>query len=365
MAESYILQTEQMTVGYNGVALIENVELCLKRGEIVTLIGANGSGKSTVLKSLIGQLRLLGGTVYLNGEHMARKSRRDVARSMAVLMTDRIHPEKMTCWDVVSAGRYPYTGRLGVLNGEDKRKVREALEQVNGVELAERPFSAISDGQRQRILLARALCQEPEIIVLDEPTTFLDIRYQLELLAILKRLARERHMAVLLSLHELELAQRVSDWVLCVNNGHIERQGTPEEVFTSEYIRQLYHLKAGSYHPEFGHLELERVTGEPKVFVIGGGGSAVACYRRLQREGIPFATGVLHENDIDYLVARALAVELVTECAFEPISEQSYERALELLQRCERVICTVEHFGAMNERNRMLLNKAKCLKKLH
>ncbi len=182
-------------------------------------------------------------------------------------------------------------------------------------------FSCISDGQRQRVLLARAICQEPELLVLDEPTSFLDIRYKLELLTVLKQLVREKQVAVILSLHEIDLAQKLSDRLICVHNGRIERCGTPEQVFTGDYIRTLYDLERGTYNEQFGSLELERVTGEPRVFVIGGGGSGTALYRRLQRRGIPFAAGILPENDVELPTARALAVETVTERAYQPIGE--------------------------------------------
>ncbi|MFQ6978378.1 MAG: ABC transporter ATP-binding protein [Oscillibacter sp.] len=176
------LETKNLSVGYHGKPLIEDVSLCVQRGKIVTLIGPNGSGKSTILKTVIGQLPELSGTVYLDGETMRSRSRNDIARRMAILMTVRVEPELMTCRDVVSSGRYPYTGRLGVLRDEDKKIVEQSLSQVDALAFADAPFSAVSDGQRQRILLARALCQQPQLIVLDEPTSFLDIRYKLELL---------------------------------------------------------------------------------------------------------------------------------------------------------------------------------------
>ena len=163
----------------------------------------------------------------------------DVARRMSVVMTSHISPELMTCFDVAATGRYPYTGRLGILTREDREKVAQCLELVHAAELADQDFSRISDGQRQRVLLARALCQEPEVLVLDEPTSFLDIRHKLELLAILKDMVRRRRLAVLMSLHELDLAQKISDQVVCVHGDKIERQGPPEEIFTPDYMRQL------------------------------------------------------------------------------------------------------------------------------
>lgn len=361
--DSYLC-TENLAVGYGGKALIENIRLHVRRGEIVTLIGPNGSGKSTILKSVIRQLGLIRGAVFLDGQDMARMTEADIAKRMSVLMTERIHPELMTCADVVGTGRYPYTGRLGILSPEDQRIVRESLALVHAQELADRDFSQISDGQRQRILLARALCQEPEIMVLDEPTSFLDIRHKLELLSILKDMVRKRRLAVLMSLHELDLAQKISDYVVCVHDGAIERCGAPEEIFTSDYVMSLYGVTSGSYNAAFGCLELERTQGTPEIFVIGGGGSGIGVYRRLQRQGIPFAAGVLHENDVDYPVARALAVQVVSEKSFEPISDDTLQQAERCMERCGKVICCLRSFGTVNEKNRLLLEHAKAQGKL-
>lgn len=353
MAEDYIY-THNMAVGYGHVPLIEQIELHVRRGEIVTLIGPNGAGKSTILRSVIRQLGLIGGTVYLDGASMKNMPEKKIAKQMSVLMTERIHTELMTCEDVVGTGRYPYTGRLGILTAGDIKKVHEAMELVHTQELAGRDFSEISDGQKQRILLARAICQEPKVIVLDEPTSFLDIRHKLELLTILKDLVNEKKVAVLMSLHELDLAQKLSDYIVCVNGTAIERCGPPEEIFTSSYITKLYGITKGSYHAELGCLEMEPAGGTPEVFVIGGNGSGIPVYRKLQRKGIPFAAGILHENDIEFPVAKALASKVIHEHPFEPISEQSYERAAAVLSTCRHLICCLTDFGTMNEKNQWL-----------
>ena len=283
---------------------------------------------------------------------------RELAQKLSIVTTERINPELMTCWDIVSTGRYPYTGRLGLLSQEDRQIVMESLARVHGEELAKQPFSCISDGQRQRVLLARALCQQPEVILLDEPTSFLDIRHKLELLDILKRLVREQRLSVVMSLHELDLAQKISDTVVCVHGDRIDRCGPPEEIFTESYIHSLYGLTAGSYDALFGCVELEPVRGTPQVFVIGGGGSGIPVYRRLQRLGIPFAAGILHENDLDDPVARKLAAELVEEKAYEPISDATFSRALGVLEHCEKVVCTLPSFGTFNTANRKLWEAA-------
>ena len=356
--DEYKLRTEQMTVGYHGVPLIRDITSRARTGEVPPSVGPNAAGKSTILKSIIRQLALLGGTVYLDGRSMRNISERDIARSMSVLMTERIRPELMTCGDVVATGRYPYTGRMGILSAEDRQKVREAMELVHAHELYDCDFSRISDGQRQRVLLARAICQDPEVIVLDEPTSFLDIRYKLELLSTLKQLVRERQLAVILSLHEIDLAQKVSDYVLCVRGNSVDRFGTPEEIFSGGYITELYGISTGSYSAVFGISELQAVAGPPQVFVIGGGGTGVPVYRRLQRQGRPFAAGILHENDLDYPVAAALASRLISERPYQPICQAAFQEALAVMERCGHVLCCASAFGPLNEKNRLLAEAA-------
>lgn len=334
----YFVHSEQMTVGYDGKPLIKDIEIRLNRGEILTLIGPNGAGKSTILKSLTRQLKLISGTVYLDQELMSHMSGKEVARKLAVVTTERIRPELMTCEDIVATGRYPYTGTLGILSKEDWEKVHNAMEMVHALEFKDRDFTAISDGQRQRILLARAICQEPEIIVLDEPTSFLDIRYKLEFLSIIQEMARNDRLTVILSLHELDLAERISDKVLCIRGDRIDRFGTPEEIFCGDYISELYGMTAGRYDAGTGELELQPVSGVPKVFVIAGGGRGKAVFRRLQRQGMPFATGILWENDLDYPSAKALAVQTVAVRTFSAVDAEHIEKAKELIDSCETVL---------------------------
>lgn len=359
--EPYFFHTDQLTVGYDGKPLIREINIQLKKGEILTLIGPNGAGKSTILKSITRQLATISGTVYLDKQLMSQMSNKEVSQKLAVVLTERMRPELMTCEDIVATGRYPYTGTLGILSAEDKVKVKEAMETVHAWDLKDRDFTAISDGQRQRILLARAICQEPEIIVLDEPTSFLDIRHKLELLTILKQMVLDNQLTVIMSLHELDLAHKVSDKVICVHGEHIEKYGAPEEIFTSDYIRNLYGITRGSYNAAFGCVEMEPPKGTPQIFVIGGNGSGIPIYRKLQRQGIPFAAGVLHTNDVDYQVASALAAQVVAEKPFECISQKNYENAAELMKQCQKVICPLKEFGTMNAANKELLNLARKL----
>ena len=355
----YYFHLDQLTVGYNGKPLIDQIQVGIHKGEIVTLIGPNGSGKSTILKSITRQLKILGGKVLYEENDLHKLSYKELSTRMAVVLTERMRPELMTCHDIVATGRYPYTGRLGILSREDEDKVDEAMRIVHAEELGSRDFNAISDGQRQRVLLARAICQEPEIIVLDEPTASLDIRHKLELLTILKQMVLDHQLTVIMSLHELDLAQKISDKVICVHGEYIEKYGAPEEIFTSEYIRKLYGITRGSYNAAFGCVEMDPPRGEPQVFVIGGNGSGIPYYRKLQRQGIPFAAGVLHTNDVDCQVAGALADQVITEKPFESISQESYDKAVKLMKKCQKVICPLKDFGTVNAANRELLRLAR------
>ena len=353
------LKTDHLQVGYKGKPLISEICLSVQRGEILTLIGPNGAGKSTILKSIARQLALIGGKVLLDGKDMGTQSLKETARRMSVMLTDRTKPELMTCHDIVAAGRYPYTGALGILSETDEKAIEDALELVHAREIAFRDFNAISDGQRQRVLLARALCQEPEIIVLDEPTSFLDIRHKLELLEILRHMAREQNITVILSLHEIDLAQKISDRVVCVKGDRIAGYGSAEEIFTEEKIRDLYELREGVYDPAFGSLELPGTEGDPRVFVLSGCGTGIPVFRSLKRQGIPFAAGILYTNDIDYRLARLTAAEVVSEQPFEEISDRALTQARQWVDRCGSVILTDFPIRSVNHRIEELIGYVK------
>lgn len=359
----YYFSTEQLSVGYQGKPVISEIEIGLNQGEILTLIGPNGAGKSTILKSIAGQLELIAGTISLEQKDLIQMTGNERAQKMAVVLTERLKSEMMTCEDVVATGRYPYTGKFGLLQDEDRQKIREAMELVHVTEIKEQDFKKISDGQRQRVMLARAICQEPEIIILDEPTSFLDVKYKLEFLSMLQNLKKQKQLTVIMSIHELELAERVSDRILCVNGTYVDRYGTPEDIFTPGYMRTLFSIETGNFDEENSSMELEPPKGTPEVFVIAGGGRGRNVYRRLQRAGVPFATGILFENDLDIPVANALATEVVKTKAFEPVPVECVKKAKEILRKCEKVICCQKTFGTWEEANASLAHYAQQLGK--
>lgn len=355
----YYFQMKDLSVGYNGNSLIRDINIGINKGEIVTLIGPNGSGKSTILKSITRQLKVVGGNVFFDDTSLLKLPYKELASKMAVVLTDRIKTELMTCHDIVATGRYPYTGRLGILTQEDECLVEEAMQAVHAQELGNRDFNAISDGQKQRVLLARAICQDPDVIVLDEPTSFLDVKYKLELLSILERMARQKKITVIMSLHEIDLAQKIADKIICVKGDTISHFGRPEDIFEENMIRDLYDINNGFFDPLFGSIELPKPEGEAKTFVICGNGTGIPVFRQLQKEHTPFIAGILYTNDVDYRLARLLAADVITERPFMDISEETFQKALRVMEQCERIICTDVPVGSCNMRLGQLIEAAK------
>jgi iron complex transport system ATP-binding protein len=252
-----MLQTDHITYTVNGRNLLHEVSLTLNAGEIVGLIGPNGAGKSTLLRVAAGLLRPTKGRVTLCGEPMARFKPRDVARWIALVSQSSNFEAAFTVREVVLMGRNPYLSRFQIEGTRDREIVQAALVATDTAYLADRLITTLSGGERQRVFLARALAQEPDILLLDEPTTHLDIRHQLDLLTLVGRLARERNLGVLIALHELPLAARYCERLILLHNGEIAAQGTPEAVLSRENLATVFQIAALPYRdPYRDHLQL-------------------------------------------------------------------------------------------------------------
>ncbi len=351
------LKTINLAVGYGREKLIDEINIDINEGEILTFIGPNGAGKTTILKSIAGQLKRMGGNVFVDDFDIQELSGKQLATKMSFVSTDAIHSDMLTCFDIVSQGRYPYTGRFGGLSEMDRDKVNEALKMVNAYDIKDKDYKKISDGQKQKIKLAMAICQEPEIILLDEPTSFLDIKHKVEILWILKEMA-ERGISVVMSLHELELVRLVADKVVCVDDGRVIKYGVCEDVFKDDFINKLYKVEKGKFDEKLGTVFMKKNSGQPEVFVIAGNGSGAEVYQRLVKKGIPFATGILQENDIDAHMAKNLTDYVICAKAFDDIKDEEYEKALKIMKGCRKVIVCLKKFGKYNEKNRQLIAEA-------
>lgn len=247
-----ILRCVSLSAGYDGKSIVEDISLEVNSGEIVTIIGANGAGKSTLLKTIAGILKPIRGEVFIEDVSMLSMPAKERAKKMSLLLTDKIKSDYMTCYDVVATGRYAYTNSLGLLDSSDKNAVDEAIKAIGIESIKDRLFHQLSDGQKQRVMLARAICQKPQIIILDEPTSYLDIGYKIEIMTILENLAKNG-IAVLMTMHDLDIAKKVSDKVISIKDGAVDKIGSTKELFNHKYLCELFDLDEKQYEQFYGN----------------------------------------------------------------------------------------------------------------
>ncbi|MBS6474465.1 MAG: ABC transporter ATP-binding protein [Clostridiales bacterium] len=232
--------TKELKVGYDGRIIVPSFDIRIQSGKITSVIGANGCGKSTVLKAIGRIIRSDSGCVIINGTDMAEMKNKEIAKQMAILPQTPTAPGTLTCHELVAYGRFPYQKGLGKLSQEDKRIVEWSLEATNMINFRNRPIASLSGGQRQRVWIAMALAQQTGIILLDEPTTYLDLAHQLEVLELLKHLNENERTTIVMVLHDLNLASRYSDYLLAMLDGQMESYGTPSEVMTKRMLCECF-----------------------------------------------------------------------------------------------------------------------------
>jgi iron complex transport system ATP-binding protein len=248
-----MLEINALTVKYGSRLALRDASLCLQAGETLALIGPNGAGKTTLVRAASGVLRGQSGAVTVQGIDLQSLSPAERARRIAVVPQARHMPDGFTVWQTVMLGRTPYLDWLGQPGMKDRQRVLWALERAGASEMAERPVSELSGGEQQRVLLARALAQDTPILLLDEPTTHLDLRHQSGLLSLLQVLAHERGLAVLMALHDLNLAALYADRVALLVDGRIQAAGIPAEVLTPARLTTAFGVPVEVIlHPEYG-----------------------------------------------------------------------------------------------------------------
>jgi len=238
------LTTEQLSIGYEKREIVRDLHLNIPDGKITTIIGPNGCGKSTILKTIARILQASKGAVYLDGKSIHKQSTKEIAKKMAVLPQSPEAPSGLTVEELVAYGRYPHQKGFGQLTDYDKELIRWALEQTNMEEFADRSIEALSGGQRQRVWIAMALAQETDILLLDEPTTYLDLAHQLEVLQVLERLNQEQNRTIVMVIHDLNHAARFADYMVSIRSGEIVKEGTPEEVMNTKVLKDVFQIDA-------------------------------------------------------------------------------------------------------------------------
>ncbi len=251
------LRGEGISVGYEDRIIIEPMDVALPEGKVTSIIGPNGCGKSTLLKALSRTMPTRSGAVYLNGMAIASLPTAEIARQMALLPQSPSAPGGLTVKELVSYGRYPHQKGFGRLTDKDREIIAWALEITHLTAFADRAIDALSGGQRQRTWIAMALAQDTDLILLDEPTTYLDMAHQLEVLELLQSLNRDQGKTIALVIHELNLAARFSDWMIAMKDGSIRAAGTAEQVMTPPMMKEVFGLEA--------LIEPDPWTGKPSL----------------------------------------------------------------------------------------------------
>ncbi|MCJ7752022.1 MAG: heme ABC transporter ATP-binding protein, partial [Armatimonadetes bacterium] len=295
-----MLEAHELTVGYDGEPVLRNVNLTAARGQFIGLVGPNGSGKSTLVRALSRVLRPISGRALLDAVDVYEMSARELARRLAVVAQDYTVAFDFAVRDVVLMGRAPHLSRFGVERPQDYKIAEEAMGLTHTLVFADRPITSLSGGERQRCMIARALAQQPSVLLLDEPIAHLDINHQIEILDLARRLTTERGLATIVVLHDLNLASQYCDQLILVSQGKVMAEGKPQEVVTEARIRVAYgtdvHVRQ---HPTTGRPYVTLVSRLPvqtpptrhtTIHLICGAGTGARLMRRLGEMG--FAVSV-------------------------------------------------------------------------
>lgn len=351
-----VIAAKKLDVGYDKKKVVSGIELEALRGQVVCLLGPNGAGKSTILRTLSGLIAPLGGVVEIKGENIRSVKSAELSKTLSLVLTGASEPSLMTVYELAVMGRTPYTGFMGKLSARDREIVEQSLEAVGALALKDRYFSELSDGEKQKVMIARALVQEPELMILDEPTSHLDVKHKVEVINVLRRLSEEKNITCIISLHDIDLAIKGCGTLLLVNDGKIIAQGLPEDIIKSGTIQSLYGISGAKYNELTCSVELAgKSTAE--IFVTGGNGSGAGLYRALSRAGFGIVSGVIHENDADFHIAKAICSRVISERAFEPISTERTDEAFTLTQSAEYIIDSGFPIGSANATNIELLKR--------
>lgn len=277
----------------------------MEDGTFVVLLGPNGAGKSTLLKCMMGLLDA-DGTVLIDHCDISKLSRIETARLRSTVLADRIYPFNMTVREIILLGRYPYHSGFGN-NKIDEKMIFDVSATLGIIELLDKQFATLSDGQKQKVLIARALAQKPRVLILDEPVTHLDANARIEILLKLKDIVIQNNITVFASMHEIEIAYRISDKIVVLDNGVTTVCGSTEKIFENGLIDSVYKNQNSTWNKTFGTLEIKPPQKEPLIHVVAGFGTGIPIFRHLAKKGIPFSTGVLDKIDVDYYLASSVS----------------------------------------------------------
>ena len=354
------LEARDLVYQVEASRLLDQVSLSAGSGQLVGLIGPNGAGKSTLLKTVSGLLHRREGSVSLAGRHLDEMSAREVARTLAMVPQIAPYTYGFTALELVLMGRYPHLGRFQIEGAADRRIAGDALGLTETEQLAHRTLDTLSGGERQRVFVARALAQQPRVLLLDEPTANLDISHQLKVFDLVRELV-SKGMTAIAAIHDLHLAARYCHRLVLLDHGRVLAEGPPELVLTPDNIEATFGVRAVVYpDPMTGSLTLsllgpqkadEAVHHPLRVHLVCGGGTGARLMYDLRHAGFTVTAGALGSGDTDRAAADILGVEYVPVLAFGDIDDEAHRQHLALVAAADCALLCETPFGANNLRN--------------
>lgn len=364
-----MLKTNNIKFSYNQKSILKGIDLQIEKGSFIGIIGPNASGKSTLLKNISRTLRADQGVVYLDKKILNEYGSLELAKKMAVVPQNIEISFNFNVYDIIMMGRHPYQKRWSGLSEKDKKIVREVMEVTDTLKLKNKLINELSGGEKQRVIIARALAQKPDILLLDEPTSNLDINYQGEIYDLLKYLNREFNLTIITVSHNLNLTAQYCEELILIKAGKIFASGPAEEVLTVKNIEKVYKAEVLirinpisekpfiTLIPEKNNNFKKEKYKDFKIHVISGGGTGRNFLYKLDKAGYPMSIGVLNIGDADWENAKELGLEIVEAPPFIEISKAEIEKNKKLIKKADLVILSDLPFGYGNLANlEILLN---------
>ncbi|MBP2146506.1 iron complex transport system ATP-binding protein [Methanofollis sp. W23] len=363
-----MIRAEDLDVRYGDVQVLDAVSLAVNEGSFIGILGPNGCGKTTLIRTISRVINPAAGAVYVDGREIAGYSPRELATRLGAVPQETMVSFGFTVEEIVQMGRHPYLGRLSSMKEADYAVCQKAMDLTSTAHLADRLITEISGGERQRVLIARALAQQPRAMLLDEPTSHLDINHQIEVLSIIRGLTPE--VTVVAVFHDLNLAAYFCDRLILMERAKIVAAGSPEEVLTDAHIRQVFGVPMMvRTHPLTGRPYLvpryepapapaPQDTAPLHVHVVCGGGTGAETMYALSSQGYRVTAGVLSANDSDCTTAEGLGIPVVKEPPFAPVSARSLDEYAALLEKVDAVVITEMPVGPGNIANLKVLGQS-------
>lgn len=361
----YSIKIENLSFAYDEDLVLKSIDLEFVKSGFTSIVGPNGSGKSTLLKQISGILKPSQGSLIINGVDIKTINKKDIAKLMAVVPQNTALEFDYKVMDVVLMGRYPYISRFKGETPKDREIAIQNMKYTNTYQFKDRSFNQLSGGERQRVILAQALTQQPQILLLDEPISHLDLQHQIEIMTLIKKLSMDQELTVVAVLHDLNIAAAYSDFIVMMKDGELACQGTPVEAFTTQNIRSVFNIDV--------EVEVSAHTNKPYIYaitrheikknnvrahVICGGGSGNEIISNLFRSGFEVSAGVLSIGDLDWKVSKDFDLKVAEDIPFTRISDDAYSINKKLAAEADYIVVTDFYIGKANIRNIEVLLEA-------